>query len=80
MLATKEVSLCGGYDKKKSQNIGFWTIQGLMEKLQVHKERDNDIQEHVSAQALFSKHHSKERQNGFGYTQASRGHGQVKRR
>jgi hypothetical protein len=47
--------------KKKSQNIGFLTIQGLMEKLQVHKKRDNDIQEHVSAQALFSKHHSKER-------------------
>jgi hypothetical protein len=33
MLAAKEVSLCGGYDKNKSQNIGFLTIQGLMEKL-----------------------------------------------
>jgi hypothetical protein len=24
MLAAKEVSLCGGYDKNKSQNIGFF--------------------------------------------------------
>jgi hypothetical protein len=49
--------------------MDFLTIQELMGKLQALEERVNDIQEDKSAQALFSKHYSKEKQDGFGYTQ-----------
>jgi hypothetical protein len=50
------------------------SIQGLMGKVQTYKEIVNEIQEDVSAQALFSK------QYGFGYFQGGRGHGQSKER
>jgi hypothetical protein len=43
-----------------------------MGKLQDHEKRVNDIQEDVSAQALFLKHYSKEKQDGFRYTQGVR--------
>jgi uncharacterized protein YoxC len=35
--------------------MDFLTIQGLTGKLQAHKERFNDIQEDIGAQAFFSK-------------------------
>jgi hypothetical protein len=57
---------------KESQNINFLTVQGSMGKLQDHEKRVNDIQEDVSAQALFLKHYSKEKQDGFRYTQGVR--------
>jgi hypothetical protein len=38
-----------------SQNRDFLLIKVLMEKLQTHEERVNEIQEDVSAQTLFSK-------------------------
>ena len=59
---------------KKSQNMDILSIQGLMGKVQTYKEIVNEIQEVVSAQALFSK------QYGFGYFQGGRGHGQSKER
>jgi len=36
-------------------------IQELMGKLQAHEERVNDIKKNMGAQALFSKHYSKEK-------------------
>jgi hypothetical protein len=47
--------------------MDFLSIQGLMGKLQAHEERVNEIQEDVSAQALFSK------QDGSGYSQGGGG-------
>jgi hypothetical protein len=52
---------------EESQNMNFLSIQGLMGKLQAHEERVNEIQEDVSAQALFSK------QDGSGYSQGGGG-------
>ena len=57
---------------KESQNINFLTVQGSMGKLQDHEKRVHDIQEDVSAQALFLKHYSKEKQDGSRYTQGVR--------
>jgi hypothetical protein len=39
--------------------MNFLTIQGLIGKLQTHKERLNDIQEDIGVQTLFSIHYSK---------------------
>ena len=52
---------------EESSNMDFLTIQGLMEKLQANEERVNGIQE--GAQALFLKFSTKEKQDGFGYSQ-----------
>ena len=58
--------------------MDFLTIQGLTGKLQAHKERVNGIQEDIGAQAFFKekKTYSRDKQDGYGYTQWSRGHGQ----
>ena len=50
----------------------FFSIQGLMEKLQAHEEKVNVIQEEMSAQMLFSK------QDGSRYSQGGKGRGQIK--
>jgi len=36
--------------------MNVFSIQGLIEKLQAHKKRVNEIQEDIGAQSLFSKH------------------------
>jgi len=41
---------------EESQNMNVFSIQGLIEKLQAHKKRVNEIQEDIGAQSLFSKH------------------------
>ena len=48
--------------------MDFLTVQELIGKLQALKERVNDIQEDMNAQALFSKHYSKKNLDGSGYT------------
>jgi hypothetical protein len=40
---------------EESHNMDFITIQGLIRKLQGHKERVNHIQVNLRAQAFFSK-------------------------
>jgi hypothetical protein len=40
---------------EESQNMDFFSIQGLMGKLQAHEKRVNEIQEDVGVQTLFSK-------------------------
>jgi len=42
--------------------MNFFSIQGLLGKLQAHEEKVNEIQEDVGAQSLFSK------QDGSGYS------------
>jgi len=56
------------------QNINVLSIKDLIGKLQAHEKRVNEIQEDVSAQALFSK------QDGSRYFQGSKGHEQSKER
>jgi len=58
---------------EESQNIDVLSIQSLMGKLQGREKRVNEIQEDAGAQAFFPK------QNGSGYSQEGRGHGQTKR-
>jgi len=56
--------------------MNFLIFQGSMGKLQAHEKRVNDIQEDVSAQTLFLKHYSKEKQDGSRYIQGGRECGQ----